>query len=161
MATLCLGSALLLCCGVWAVLRLGAGFPHYGRGSVDLALPPNVYLFRQAESRRKSERLYLVLPIHVTGQDVRGEAFEEDTRTRNISGFGASVFLNRQLKPGQEIVINRQNKSQRATCRVVYEMERREGTHLYGVVFADPNADVWAVRDLLTEALAVPQPRNP
>jgi len=161
MATICLGLALLMCCLVWVFLRLGGGSQHYGRGSLDLALPPNVHLFRGPESRRKSERIYIVLPIRVTGQDVSGEAFEEETRTRNISGFGASIFLSRQLRPGQEIVISRENKSGMATCRVVHEMERREGTHIYGVVFLDPNVDIWAVRELLTEALAVPQPITP
>ncbi len=161
MATICLGLAILMCGGAWALVKLGEGGRHFGQGSSDLALPPNLHLFGGPESRRKSERIYIVLPIRVTGQDVSGEAFEEDTRTRNISGFGASIFLSRQLRPGQEIVISRENESRRATCRVVYEMERREGTHIYGLAFVDPNVDIWAVRELLTEALAVPQPITP
>lgn len=161
MTTIFLGLAILMCCLVWVFLKLGAGFRHSGRESVELALPPNLHVFRGPESKRRSERIYLVLPIRVTGQDVSGEAFQEDTRTRNLSGFGASIFLSRQLRPGQEIVISRENKSRSATCRVVYEMERREGTHIYGVAFVDPNVDIWAVRELLVEALAVPQPIAP
>ena len=98
--------------------------------------------------------------IHVAGQDVKGEAFEEETRTRDLSGYGASIILNRQLKPGQEIVISRENKSREATCRVVYELTRQEGIHVYGVAFVDPAADLWGVCKLLTEAVAASRPKD-
>jgi hypothetical protein len=156
MATIWVGFAVLMCCLVWAFLKFGGGFQHYGRGSVEIAMPPNAHLLRTSDSRRRTERLLVLVPIHVSGQDVSGVAFEDDTTTRNISGYGASVILSRQLRPGQEIVISRENRVRTGTCRVVYEMERREGKHLYGVVFVDPNVDLWGVRDLLTEALPAP-----
>jgi hypothetical protein len=147
--------AALLCCFVWVFLKWGTGVEHFWRRGGVYTLPPNV-----GREKRRTERLSLVVPIHVSGQDVSGEAFEEETHTKNISGHGASIVLNRQLRPGQEIVISRGNKPQMATCRVVYEMERREGIHTYGVTFVDPSADIWGVCNLLTEAMAAAKPKN-
>lgn len=146
----------LLCCLVWVFLRLGAGVEHFWRRSGEYNLPPDV-----GGQKRRTERLSLVVPIHVSGQDVSGAAFEEETNTQVISGYGALVVLNRQLKPGQEIIISRENKSRMATCRVVYEMERREGKHVYGVTFVDPSVDIWGVCNLLTEVMPSPMPKTP
>ncbi len=140
--------AALLCCMFWVFLKYGTGVERFWARSGTLTLPPDV-----GAQRRRSDRLSLLVPIHVSGQDVRGVAFEDDTHTRNISCFGAAVILSRQLRPGQEIVISRKNKQQTATCRVVYEMDRREGRHAYGVSFVDPNLDMWGVCSLLTEAI--------
>ena len=158
MVTVFLLFALILLAFVWVFLKWGGGSPHIGRRSLDFALPPDAHLFRGPESRRRTERFPLVLPIHVTGQDAKGEAFAEDTHTKQLSGYGASIVLNRQLRPEQEIVIRRENRSQEATCRVVYEVERVEAKHIYGVAFVNPSVDLWGVCNLLTEALASPKP---
>jgi len=146
----------LLCLLVWAFLRWGAALEHFWRRGGEYTLPPHVN-----GQKRRTERLSLVVPIQVTGKDVNGVAFEEDTHTQVISGYGASVVLSCQLNPGQEIVISRENKLRMATCRVVYELEPREGKHLYGVTFVDPSVDIWGVCNLLTEAAVVPPQKSP
>lgn len=96
MVTFLFGVALLFCL-VWALRKWGVGFEHFlaHRGS---ALAPNV--MQAIENKRRTERLSLVVPIHVTGQDVKGEAFEEETQTKELSGYGALIVLSRQLRAG-------------------------------------------------------------
>ena len=150
--------ALLIICLFWAFFKWGVGVDRSGRRSMEYALPANAPLFR-GPSRRRTERLSLAVPIRVTGTDMKGEAFDEETRTKQLSGYGASIILSRLLQAGQEIIISRDNPARSAACRVAYELSRsEEEKHVYGVAFVDPRVDLWGVCNLLTEALAAPKP---
>ena len=138
-------------------MKWGYGTDRSGRRSLDFTLPLITSQSHEAESRRRTARVAVVVPIVVTGRDANDEAFEEETHTTGLSGYGASIVLSRQLKPQQEIVIARQNSSAKATCRVAYERGGQEHGHLYGVAFVDPAVDLWGVRDLLTEAQSAAQ----
>jgi len=83
------------------------------------------------------------VPILVTGSDPSGEKFEESTHTMTVSGYGASIVLNHEVKLGQEITVRRVDKSREASVRVLYELARSPKGHLYGGAFIDPAVDLW------------------
>ncbi len=53
----------------------------------------------------RSRRLDLVLPLTVTGEDVRGRVFTEATRTLNVSGGGLAFATRRRLLIGSRLVL--------------------------------------------------------
>lgn len=56
------------------------------------------------ESRR-IQRIGLTLPVKVEGKDSRAEAWEEITRLKDISAFGAGFTLKRPVKRGRLILL--------------------------------------------------------
>jgi hypothetical protein len=53
----------------------------------------------------RERRVDLHLPMEVTGMDVRGEEFEESTRTFNISGGGICFESQRNILVGQRLIL--------------------------------------------------------
>lgn len=144
----------------WATLKWGTG-EHFAEPRNPFSLPQNIPAFRKEGPPRRTERVLLSLPVLVTGQDVSGNSFSEETRTTTISGYGAGVVSNRRLKPGQEIVISRPAESRHANCHVVWEGKGEKGSYVYGVAFTEPTADLWGVCKLLAEATAPPPQEAP
>ena len=136
----------------WVGLFVGRGY-RTSRRSLSFALPPGARLFREGGPVRRTERVNLAVPILVTGVDANGEKFEETTHTVTISGYGASIILRHMVKPPEEILIHRIDKSRDAHVRVLHELARTAEGNLYGVAFVDPSADLWGACQLLTEAL--------
>lgn len=136
----------------WVGLYLGKG-TRSSRRSLDFSLPKDAHLFRQTGPPRRTERVYLSVPIMVSGLDVKGEQFTESTHTVTLSGYGASILLRRQLKSASQINIQRLDKSREAVVRVLHELSKSDEGYLYGVCFVDPAVDLWGACQLLTEAL--------
>src|SRR5579872_3298069 len=116
----------------WVGLFMGRGY-RTSRRSLSFTLPEGAHLLRSAGPPRRTERINLAVPILVTGVDARGEKFSESTCTVTISGYGASIILKRVVKPAEEILIQRIDKSHEANARVLHELSRSEEGHVYGV----------------------------
>ena len=143
--------AILVCGFFWVGLYWGRNYRFTGR-SAAFVLPPSLGLRKGAGAARRTERVDLEVPILVTGENPKGEKFNESTRTHTISGYGGAIVLKQVVKPGQEILISRADKSRSANARVLHELARSKEEHLYGVAFVDPEADLWDACELLTEA---------
>jgi hypothetical protein len=94
---------------------------------------------------RRSDRIYLRLPIQVSGTDCNNFSFADHTETLVISAHGALVLLKRALVPEQEVNVRFPATRKEASARVVGQIgETPEGV-CYGVEFLDANANLWDI----------------
>src|SRR5258706_311264 len=98
-----------------------------------------------AANRRRSQRVLMAIPVRVSGQNVLGSAFEEETQTRAISAHGALILISAQVYRGQRLTLS--NAQTKAVLEwVVAHIARPPGVHPHlGVEFALPNPVFWHV----------------
>jgi hypothetical protein len=53
----------------------------------------------------RSRRIGLILPVVVSGADLTGRHFSEDTRTLNVSGGGLAFETRRKLEVGSRLLL--------------------------------------------------------
>jgi len=87
----------------------------------------------------------MAIPVRVSGQNVLGSAFEEETQTRAISAHGALILISAQVYRGQRLTLSNAQTKAVLEC-VVAHIDRRRGEHPHvGVEFALPNPVFWHV----------------
>src|SRR6267142_6577673 len=59
-----------------------------------------------AANRRRSQRVLMTIPVRVSGQNVLGSPFEEETHTRAISAHGALILVSTQVYRGQRLTLS-------------------------------------------------------
>src|SRR5882672_411472 len=98
-----------------------------------------------AANRRRSQRVLMTIPVRVSGQNVLGSPFEEETHTRAISAHGALILVSTQVYRGQRLTLSNVQAKAALEC-VVAHINRRRGEHPQaGVEFALPNPVFWHV----------------
>src|SRR6266446_4391427 len=98
-----------------------------------------------AANRRRSQRALMTIPVRVSGQNVLGSSFEEETQTRAISAHGALILISAQVCRGQRLTLANVQTKAELEC-VVAHIDRRRGEHpQVGVEFALPNPMFWHV----------------
>lgn len=101
---------------------------------------------RNDMTRRRSDRLYVQIPLRVTGADAVGKEFEEETVSVNVNRHGACVTLTHALKPEQTVRIRNLRSGQEQDFRVVGMVRQVFGERAeWGVEIADPASDFWGV----------------
>jgi hypothetical protein len=97
-------------------------------------------------SRRRSERIPLVISIRVEGKSAKGRQFSEMTRTLEINRQGARIFLKDQVTPGTALRIVNLKSSGAAMFRVV--RATKSMTELGGewaVDSLDAKQNIWGI----------------
>jgi len=107
----------------------------------------------QGKNLRQSERVLLTLPIRISGAGEYGKEFVEEGHTAVVSRQGATIVVDRELRPGQNIKIQRIGASKEAMARVVGQIIRGKAGLQYGIALVGPNVNLWdisfpAVRDV-------------
>src|SRR6267378_3496429 len=98
-----------------------------------------------AANRRRSQRVLMTIPVRVSGQNVLGSPFEEETQTRAISAHGALILISAQVYRGQRLTLSNVQTKAALEC-VVAHIDSRRGEHpQVGVEFALPNPMFWHV----------------
>src|SRR5216683_1539499 len=98
-----------------------------------------------AANRRRSQRVLMTIPVRVSGQNVLGSPFEEETHTRAISAHGALILVSAQVYRGQRLTLSNVQTKAALEC-VVAHIDKRRGEHpQVGVEFALPNPMFWHV----------------
>src|SRR6267143_3429716 len=98
-----------------------------------------------AANRRRSQRVLMTIPVRVSGQNVLGSPFEEETHTRAISAHGALILVSTQVYRGQRLTLSNIQTKAALEC-VVAHIDRRKGEHPQaGVEFTLPNPMFWHV----------------
>src|SRR5882672_3604740 len=98
-----------------------------------------------AANRRRSQRVLMTIPVRVSGQNVLGSSFEEETQTRAISAHGALILISAQVYRGQRLTLANVQAKAALEC-VVAHIDTRGGEHpQVGVEFALPNPMFWHV----------------
>lgn len=109
------------------------------------ALPPS------DADRRRSGRVYVVMPVTVTWTNRAGMRLREHGETQVISRHGALLRVLLSLKASvplnTEVQLSRPASSEAARARVVWAGDLRpDGTVLVGVELTAPTETFWGVK---------------
>lgn len=110
-------------------------------------------------TRRRSERLYLTLPIRVIATDPKGRDFTEDCVSVDVSRHGARIRLKNTLVVDDVIHIRNLKNNEEAPFHVMGRIGQARPDLPYadwGVECADPEKVIWGVelKDNPTEDIA-------
>ena len=97
------------------------------------------------KNHRLSERVFLILPVRVSGAGKQGADFVEDGQTLDVSRQGAAIMVERELSAGQIVKIQRVAVGKEAMARIVCRIAGRFGGNLFGLVLLDPELDLWDI----------------
>jgi PilZ domain len=89
-------------------------------------------------------RVFIHLPVEVSGMELTGIHFSEKCVTDSVSRNGASLAPGRSLAPDQEVSI-RFNGSKEALARIVGQMGKSNNKIIYGAVFLEPQEYFWGI----------------
>src|SRR6267154_1061404 len=93
----------------------------------------------QEKNHRQSDRVYLTLPIRVSGIRGHGKDFLEEGQTIDISRQGATIKVDRDLFAGEIVKIQRlDGVGKEATARVVGRVAGGSEGYEFGVTMLDP-----------------------
>ncbi len=96
--------------------------------------------------QRRSDRVYLQVPIRVSGRDASDVPFAEETVTVNINSYGACITLAQSLAPGQIVRIQNLGNKLEREFRVVGLVRKVFGERAeWGVELMDGSPGFWAV----------------
>ena len=96
---------------------------------------------------RRTERVFLRIPVEVKGKGPEGKPFQEKTFTLVVNRDGARISLNNTLRPGDELSIT--NLQTKISCpfRVVHRTSDTlgEGAPEWGVQCLEPEVNFWGI----------------
>src|SRR5712671_5844467 len=98
-----------------------------------------------AANRRRSQRVLMTIPVRVSGQNVLGSPFEEETHTRAISAHGALILVSTQVYRGQRLTLSNVQAKAALECVVAHIDRKQSSQPQVGVEFALPNPTFWHV----------------
>jgi PilZ domain len=97
------------------------------------------------QSRRRTQRVIMRVPVRISGQNAIGSHFEEETHTLSVNANGALVVLSVSVRKGQELHLLNVAMGDKAEC-VVAHLGQRQGDLLeVGIAFRLPNPNFWRV----------------
>jgi hypothetical protein len=85
------------------------------------------------------------MPVHVFGQDVFKESFNEFTRMLSVSAHGGSLALAARIEKGQRILIVNKMTGNEQECRVVHVGSMKDGKWTVGIEFVEQVPNFWKV----------------
>jgi len=87
----------------------------------------------------------LSVPVHVFGQDVFRESFNEFTRMMSVNAHGGAVALAARIEKGQRILLVNKSTGEERECRVVHVGCLQNGKWTVGIEFAEPVENFWRI----------------
>jgi len=98
------------------------------------------------QSRRRTERVLLRIPIEISGQDVKEKSFKEKTHTLVINRNGARVALHASVRAGTLVTVKNLQTALTARFRIVGPSTRSLGeTPEWGVECLEHGLDFWGI----------------
>ena len=92
---------------------------------------------RPGRQLRRSKRLVLSVPVHVFGQDVFRESFNEFTRMVSVNAHGGALAIAARIEKGQGILLVNKSTGEERECRVVHVGSLQDGKYRTQVAIAD------------------------
>ena len=98
------------------------------------------------EERRRSERIWLTIPVRVSGKDAAGRLFEESGRARTLSRHGARIQVSRPLERFQTVRLESPlghfaSEFKVVSCEANHQSESPE----YGLECLDNEINFWGI----------------
>jgi hypothetical protein len=97
------------------------------------------------DSKRRSKRLGLRVPVRVYGRTADDRPFRDTTETLHVNAFGARVELSELLTPGQTILLVHGITGEEKECHVVDVKPNSRGKWKVGLAFVKPEGNFWHV----------------
>jgi hypothetical protein len=95
------------------------------------------------EFARRSGRIAKEIRIVLTGTDISGQMFAEETRTVTLSRHGAGLVSRHKLDPEGILTMRFLGGSSEASIRLVGQLGEDFRGFVYGVAFVDDDLDFW------------------
>jgi hypothetical protein len=111
------------------------------------------------QEMRKSDRVYLEIPIVISGIDNSGREFEEKSKTLVLSRRGAKILSNHTLVPQQKLMIRCLKTGLDTAVRVVGPIMGEEEGCQFGVALLHPDENVWGINFPLLDGTENPAGR--
>jgi hypothetical protein len=94
---------------------------------------------------RRSKRLVLSIPVHVFGQDVFLESFNEFANMISVNAHGGSLALAARVEEGQRILVVNKSTGEEQECRVMNVGSLRDGKWMIGIAFVEHIENFWKI----------------
>lgn len=99
----------------------------------------------EIRTERRSLRVWMSISVRVSGKNIDGRNFSEDTETLVVNAHGGLFFLHQPVRIRAEIVLTNLATQEEQTCRVVTLRDPSDkGTHV-GFEFLQPSPRFWGV----------------
>lgn len=95
--------------------------------------------------RRRSMRVLLSVPIHVSGKTAEKQEFSEETRTLVVNAHGALISLAAKVLAGQTVNVGNNATQQSLECRVVHIGTTQGEKAQLGIEFGKPSPKFWQI----------------
>jgi len=101
----------------------------------------------KVHERRRGERVFLRIPIHVSGTGKDGKRINETGHVAVVNRNGALIRMKTPLKPASTAEVLNDATNENLIFRVVWVSERsREGQFDVGVELIEPREEFWGIR---------------
>jgi hypothetical protein len=99
----------------------------------------------KAQERRRSQRVFLSIPVAVEGTTPQGEKFVEETATLAVNAHGGLVTLSHAVDVKQPINLIHRSTGKQQACRVAYSGTVQRGKTEVGLEFMSPSPKFWQI----------------
>jgi hypothetical protein len=100
---------------------------------------------RPGRQLRRSKRLVLSVPVHVFGQNVFRESFNEFTRMVSVNAHGGALAIAARIEKGQGILLVNKSTGEERECRVVHVGSLLDGKWTVGIEFVERVENFWKI----------------
>lgn len=100
---------------------------------------------QRAQERRRSQRVFLSIPVTVEGHTPQGEKFVEETATLAVNAHGGLVTLMHALDPKRPLTLIHRATGKQQICRLVYSGTIQRGKTEVGIEFSTPSPKFWQI----------------
>src|SRR5208283_5529750 len=108
---------------------------------------------------RTSDRVFMEIPITISGTNPAGRRFQENTKALVLSRKGARIISRQGLVPQQQLNVRCLKTGLDAAVRVVGPiMGEAEGCH-FGIAFLQPEVNIWGINYPLLDGTENPAGR--
>jgi hypothetical protein len=105
--------------------------------------PPSNHI--SAPNRRRTQRVFLRLPILVIARGPDQQHVSENAFTTNVNVHGALILLSMRVEAGQKILIRHTETLEEQFVRVVHVTPAAEGKSEVGIEFLKPAPEFWRI----------------
>jgi hypothetical protein len=95
--------------------------------------------------RRRSQRVFLSLPVLVRGAASGPPSFEEETRTLVVNAHGALIILANRVEVGEKLRLKNLKSGEERPCEVAYVGPEVLGKIQVGVEFVEAAPQFWHI----------------
>jgi hypothetical protein len=98
-----------------------------------------------SQERRRSQRVFLSIPVVVEGHTLKGEKFREETATLAVSAHGGLVTLANAVDAKKIVMLIHRASGQQQSCRVAYSGTIQRGKTEVGLEFTAAAPKFWQI----------------